>query len=87
MRVVKIKYWDGTIYYEKTNALYLNCIQNISAIDDVPLAFYGMTENEITAELKRIGISEENILKHISKLPKRRKDLGENNLFKDKLYK
>lgn len=86
MRQVKIEYWDGTIFYKKTNMLYLNCIQGIKAIDNVPLPFYAMTEDEIKDELKRIGTSEESIFKIISKLPKRRKDLGEDNLFKDKLY-
>ena len=87
MRTVKIEYNDGTIDNIKAIFLYVNCLQNVKAIDDVPLAFYGMTEIEITNELKRIGISEEHILHHISQLPKHRKDLGENNLLKDKIYK
>ncbi len=65
MRQVKIEYWDGTIDYEKTDVLYLDCLNNVKNIDDVPLAFYAMTEDEIRDELKRIGIAEEHILEHI----------------------
>ncbi len=87
MREVKIEYLDGRIDYDKADVLYINCLKYVKAIDDVPLAFYAMTEDEISKELKRIGISEEHILEHISRLPIPRLDLGENNLLKDKLCK
>lgn len=87
MRQVKIEYLDGRICYEKSNSFYLNSLKNVKSIDDVPLMFYAMTECEIRNELKRIGMLEEHIFEHIIKLPNPRPDLGEENIFKDKLYK
>lgn len=39
MRVVKIEYLDGTVENINANFLYVNCLGNVKAIDDTPLAF------------------------------------------------
>lgn len=87
MRKVKIEYLDGRIDSEECDFLYIDLLQKVKSIDDVPLPFYAMTEDEIRNELKRIGMSEGSILYHINQLPNPRPDLGENNLLKDKLYR
>lgn len=84
MRPFKIEYRDGTIERGEADFLYVDCLKDVKAIDDVPLSYYGMTEEEIRNELKRIGTSEEHISACISQLPNPRPDLGENNFFKEK---